>query len=47
MKEYNVTETERLDKIVSKFETNLSREAIQRMIKTGKILVNGKHEKPS
>jgi len=47
MKEYNVTETERLDKIVSKFETNLSREAIQRMIKTGKILVNGKQEKPS
>lgn len=47
MREYNVTENDRLDKIVSKFETNLSREAIQRMIKTEKILVNGNPVKPS
>jgi len=47
MKEFNITEVDRLDKILSKSETNLSREAIQRMIKTGKILVNGKLSKPS
>ena len=47
MKEYNVTNVDRLDKYVSNLESNLSREAIQRMIKTGKILVNGKREKPS
>lgn len=47
MKEYNVIENDRLDKLVSKLEVNLSRETIQRMIKTGKILVNGKQEKPS
>ena len=47
MREHNVTEIDRLDKILSKLEINLSRETIQRMIKTGKILVNGKLSKPS
>lgn len=47
MKKYNIEESGRLDKIVSNLETNLSREAVQRMIKNGKILVNGKQEKPS
>lgn len=47
MKEYSVTSVDRLDKYVSNLESNLSREAIQRMIKTGNILVNGKKEKPS
>lgn len=47
MIEHKASEKDRLDKIVSKIETNLSREAIQRMIKSGKILVNGKQEKPS
>lgn len=47
MKEYNVKETDRLDKIVCNLETTISREAIQRMIKTGKIMVNGKIQKPS
>ncbi len=47
MKKYNIEEIGRLDKIVSNLETNLSRESVQRMIKNGKILVNGKQEKPS
>lgn len=47
MKEYNVKETDRLDKIVCNLETTISRETIQRMIKTGKIMVNGKIQKPS
>jgi len=47
MKEHKIIEIDRLDKILSKLETNLSREAVQRMIKTGKILVNGKLSKPS
>ena len=47
MIEHKASEKDRLDKIVSKIETNLSREAIQRMIKSGKILVNGKQEKTS
>ena len=47
MKKYNAQEVDRLDKIVSKLEEKLSREAIQRMIKNGKILVNGKLQKPS
>ncbi len=47
MKEYKVNEINRLDKAVSNINTALSREAIQRMIKTGKILVNGKQSKPS
>lgn len=47
MKEYNVKETDRLDKIVCNLETTISRETIQRMIKTGEIMVNGKIQKPS
>ena len=47
MKKYNVEEIDRVDKIVSKLESNLSRETIQRMIKNGEILVNGKLQKPS
>ena len=47
MKKYNAQEVDRLDKIVSKLEEKLSREAIQRMIKNGKILVNGKLQKPA
>ena len=47
MKTYKVEEIGRLDKVVSNLEQNISREAIQRMIKTGKILVNGKQEKAS
>ena len=47
MKKYNVTYADRLDKYVSNLESDLSREAIQRMIKAGNILVNGKKEKPS
>ena len=47
MKKYNIEEIGRLDKIVSNLETNISRESVQRMIKNGKILVNGKQEKPS
>ena len=47
MKKYSAQEVDRLDKIVSKLEEKLSREAIQRMIKNGKILVNGKLQKPS
>lgn len=47
MKTYKVEEIGRLDKVVSNLEQNMSRETIQRMIKTGKILVNGKQEKAS
>ena len=47
MKEYKINEEGRLDKVLSNLETTLSREAIQRMIKNGKILVNGKQEKAS
>ena len=47
MKEYKVEEVNRLDKAISNLEQGLSREAIQRMIKDGQILVNGKQEKPS
>ena len=42
MKEYSANEIDRIDKIVAIKEPNLSREAIQRMIKSGEILVNGK-----
>ena len=38
MKTYKVEEIGRLDKVVSNLEQNMSRETIQRMIKTGKIL---------
>lgn len=47
MKTYKVEEIGRLDKVVSNLEQNMSRETIQRMIKTGKILVNNKQEKSS
>ena len=47
MKEHKVVESDRLDKVVNKLEETLSREAIQRMIKTGKILVNNTNQKPS
>ena len=47
MKTYKIEEIGRLDKVVSNLEQNISREAIQRMIKTGKILVNSKQEKAS
>lgn len=47
MKTYKIEEIGRLDKVVSNLEQNISREAIQRMVKTGKILVNGKQEKAS
>lgn len=47
MKTYKVEEIGRLDKVVSNLEQNISREAIQRMVKTGKIMVNGKQEKAS
>lgn len=47
MKTYKVEDIGRLDKIVSNLNKDISREAIQRMIKTGKILVNGKQEKAS
>lgn len=47
MKTYKVEEIGRLDKVVSNLEQNMSRETIQRMIKTGKVLVNNKQEKAS
>lgn len=47
MKTYKVEEIGRLDKVASNLEQNMSRETIQRMIKTGKILVNNKQEKAS
>ena len=47
MKTYKIEEVGRLDKVVSNLEQKISREAIQRMVKTGKILVNGKQEKAS
>jgi len=47
VREYKLELEDRLDKVVSSLEKNLSREAIQRMIKNGKILVNGKNSKPS
>ena len=44
----NVTEEgERLDKAISKIDNELSRMTIQRLIQEGKILVNGKKQKPS
>lgn len=47
MKQYKITRTNRIDKEIALLETELSREAIQRMIKQGKILVNGKQVKSS
>ncbi len=47
MEKYNVDRNDRLDKVVLELKGNLSREAIQRMIKNGKILVNEKTTKPS
>lgn len=47
MNKYEIQEIDRLDKVVSNLETELSREAIQRLIKDGKILVNKKQAKPS
>ena len=47
MKQYQINKEGRLDKVISELEQNLSREAIQRMIRDGKILINGKKEKPS
>jgi len=48
MKKYIIQEKEiRLDKEISKIESNLSRVTIQRMIDEGKILVNGKLVKAS
>lgn len=47
MKTYKVEEIGRLDKVVSNLEQEISRETIQRMIKTGKIFVNNKQEKAS
>ena len=40
-------EGERLDKAISKLDSEISRASIQRMIQAGKILVNGKVQKPS
>lgn len=47
MKKYKIEEIDRLDKAISNLNCGLSREAIQKMIKSGEILVNGKQEKPS
>lgn len=38
---------ERLDKVISKLDSELSRMAIQRLIEEGKIKVNGKNQKAS
>ena len=47
MRSYKIEEANRLDKVIASLETDLSREAIQRMIKNGKIMENGKTAKPS
>jgi len=47
MKKYKITTVNRLDKELVNMDIGLSREAIQRMIKTGKILVNDKTSKAS
>lgn len=47
MKEYKIVTINRLDKELADMKIGLSREAVQRMIKEGKILVNGKPTKPS
>ena len=47
MKKFLIEKENRLDKEIASFESNLSREAIQRLIKEQKILVNGKPTKQS
>ncbi len=47
MKKHLIKTENRLDKEIASLEENLSREAIQRMIKQEKILVNGKKTKAS
>ena len=50
MKEYIVNfdiQNIRLDKLIAKLDEDLSRSMIQKMLEDGKILVNGKIEKPS
>ena len=47
MKQYKTEKVNRIDKEIASLDNELSREAIQRMIKEGKILVNGKTVKSS
>lgn len=47
MKQYKIENINRIDKEIASLNKELSREAIQRMIKEGKILVNGKQVKSS
>ena len=50
MKEYIInsdTENKRLDKVITILDCSLSRSMIQKLLDDGKILVNGKKEKPS
>jgi len=42
MKQYKIENINRIDKEIASLDSTMSREAIQRMIKEGKILVNGK-----
>lgn len=47
MKQYKIENINRIDKEIASLDSNMSREAIQRLIKEGKILVNGKIVKAS
>lgn len=47
MKEYKIVTINRLDRELADMKIGLSREAIQKMIKRGKIWVNGKPTKAS
>lgn len=47
MKQYKIEKINRIDKEIASLDSNMSREAIQRLIKEGKILVNGKIVKAS
>jgi 23S rRNA pseudouridine1911/1915/1917 synthase len=47
MKQYKIEKVNRIDKEIASLDNDLSREAIQRMIKEGLILVNGKEVKSS
>ncbi len=47
MKQYKIENINRIDKEIASLDSTMSREAIQRMIKEGKILVNGKTVKSS